>query len=207
MVAATILNCVLFLLLPIVIQPSLQGKAITDRIDSIQVIRLKKQETPPQKKEEPPEPPQEKPKPKEETVTKQPLKTPKLILPFKLNTRLPRLAADFQLPLAESIGIGHAMSTSVSMHDLDAPLTPTSRIPPVYPLRARRKGIEGWVRVGFEVEKDGSISNLHVLEATPPGYFEKSVINCVSRWRYKPGTVEGVPVKAKMETTVRFEME
>jgi protein TonB len=32
-------------------------------------------------------------------------------------------------------------------------------------------------------------------------------MRCVSGWRFKPGTVEGMPVKAWAETTIRFKLE
>lgn len=206
--ATLLLNSILFLMLPILIHPSSPTDNGAERIDAIEVIRLRQEEPPVRKKrEKPPEPPEEKPEPRKDIVATQPVKTPKLTLPFELNTRLPQVAADFQLPAADSIRFGHSIDGSVGMHELDAPLTPVSRIPPVYPLRARRNGIEGWVRVAFEVETTGHINNIRILEADPAGVFEKSVMACVKRWRFNPGTVEGIPVRAGMETTVRFELE
>jgi protein TonB len=93
------------------------------------------------------------------------------------------------------------------MSQLDEPLTVLARIPPVYPIRARRRGIEGTVTVTFEVDEQGNVANLRIVEAVPPNIFEKSVLQCVSRWRYKPGTIEGVAVRARVETTIRFNME
>ncbi len=206
--AAILLNAILFLFLPLLIQPSSPSSDLSERIDHVQVIRLKTEEPPARKKKEkPPEPPEEKSKPKEEVTSTKPVAVPKLSLPFELNTRLPEISTDIQIPLSETINLGHSIEGSIGVHELDAPLTPLSRIPPVYPMRARRKGLEGWVRVSFEVDTEGSVSNLMVLEGKPPGIFDKSVIKCVSKWRYKPGTLEGVPVRAKMETIVRFEME
>ena len=45
------------------------------------------------------------------------------------------------------------------------------------------------------------------MESKPPGIFDKSVIQCVSGWRFKPGTIEGMAVKAWAETTIRFELQ
>lgn len=206
--AAILLNAILFLFLPLLIQPSSPSSDLSQRIDHVQVIRLKTEEPPARKKKEkPPEPPEKKPKPKEEVTSTKPVAFPKLSLPFELNTRLPEISTDIQIPLSETIYFGHSIKGSIGVHELDAPLTPLSRIPPVYPMRARRKGLEGWVRVSFDVDTKGHVNNLTVLEAKPLGIFDKSVIRCVSKWRYKPGTLEGVPITAKMETIVRFEME
>ncbi len=206
--AAISLNAILFLLLPLLIRPSLPSADISERIDHVQVIRLRPEDPPAhKKKKKPPKPPEEKPQPRKEVTSTKPVAVPKLSLPFELNTRLPAISTDIQLPLSKTLQLGHSIEGSIGVHQLDAPLTPMSRIPPVYPLRARRKGLEGWVRVAFEVDTKGNVSHLTVLEAKPPGIFDRSVIKCVSKWRYKPGTVEGVAVRAKMETTVRFEMK
>jgi len=203
---AILLNALLFLLLPVLLQPSLKPSSITNRVDHIHIIRLKKEDIPPHKKHKPPKPPEEKPQKK--VTTPRPLFTPKLTLPFKLNSRLPAISTDFQLPLTDTIDFNTSFHIgAVDLQDLDKPITPTVRIPPVYPMRARRKGIEGWVRVGFEVDENGSVNQLHILKAKPPGIFEKSVMRCVAQWHFKAGTVEGVPVKTRMETTIRFKME
>jgi protein TonB len=91
--------------------------------------------------------------------------------------------------------------------DLDAPLTVVSRIPPVYPLHAKHRGIEGWVRVRFVVREDGRVTDITIQESQPAGIFNENVLRCVAEWRFKPGTVEGTPVKAWAETTIRFQLE
>lgn len=203
------LNCILFLLLPVLMHPSADKGRLEEIIERVDVIRLKKQEPPPRKKEpQPPERQKEKPEEKKaKPKAPQPLIQKKLVLPFQLNTRLPALATDFQVPFSENISYGIKGSGPVDMSQLDRPLTPISRIPPVYPIRARRKGIEGWVRVRFDVDEQGVISQLQIIEGNPQGVFNKSVIQCVSKWRFKAGTVEGIPVRSRMETTIRFEME
>lgn len=206
LMAALLLNSGLFLFLPLFMGTTDGPRDIDKLVNHIQVIRMKKEMEPPQKKKKkPPKPPEKKPEPKEKIKAHKP-QANKLTLPFKLNTRLPSLSTDFQLPYQDTIDFGPNLNT-IDASQLDKPLTTVSRIPPVYPIRARRKGIEGWVRVAFDVSKEGHVENLTILEAQPSGVFERSVMRCVSRWRYKPGTVEGIAVRARMETTIRFEME
>lgn len=205
---AIVLNCVLFLLLPVLMHHSSEVTGLAEVIDRVEVIRLKREKPPVRKKKpKPPEKPKEQQRPKEKLKTPKPAVKNKLILPFKLNSRLPTLAADFQIPFAENIGYGTGIGGVVDMGQLDEPLTPVTKIPPVYPMRARRKGIEGWVKVRFEVDEQGRVQQLQVLEGKPRGVFDKSVIQCVSKWRYKPGTVEGIAVRTRMETKIRFELE
>lgn len=207
-VLAGFLNCCLFLFLPLFMTATSEKKEIDQIVNNIQVIRLKEKEIPPQKrKQKPPEPPKQKNKPKEKLKAPKPKINKALTLPFKLNTRLPTVSTDFQLKYADNIRFSPLGATSVDMDKLDEPLTAIARIPPVYPILARRRGTEGWVRVAFEVDENGYVDNLHILESKPLGIFDKSVMQCVSKWRYKPGTVEGVAVRAKTETTIRFELE
>jgi len=37
--------------------------------------------------------------------------------------------------------------------------------------------------------------------------FEQSVLQCVGNWRFKPGTVKGMAVKAQVEQTITFKLE
>lgn len=94
-----------------------------------------------------------------------------------------------------------------SAEDLDAPVAVEVRVPPVYPLRARQRRIEGWVRVKLLVNTSGQIEHAEIVEAQPPGYFERSVLECVRQWKLTPPAVGGEPVKAWMVTRIRFRLE
>ena len=99
------------------------------------------------------------------------------------------------VPLARGADLGpNPFAGTWNVSDLDAPLTPLVRMPPVYPSRAKRRGIEGWVRVKFQVKSGGEVARVEILEAQPEKIFDDSVRNCVSGWRFKPGTVAGEPV-------------
>ncbi len=205
---ALVANAGLFLLMPALITPSDAKPQAGRMMDMIQVVRLKRSEPLVKRKEKkPPPPPKHEPqtKPARQAMTAH---VPKLSLPFELNQRLPALATDLRLPAAATGPMNlHGAVDGVAMGQLDAPLTILSRIPPVYPLRAQRRGIEGWVKVRFLVDEQGRVGHISILEAEPANIFNKSVRQCVSKWCFKPGTVEGMAVKAWMETTVRFKLK
>ncbi len=69
------------------------------------------------------------------------------------------------------------------------------------------RGIEGEVQVQFLVTAQGTVQDIEILAAEPEKVFEKSVIDCVSRWRFQPGRVQGIPVAALAQTTIRFQLE
>lgn len=90
---------------------------------------------------------------------------------------------------------------------LDGPLAAISKAAPVYPAAAKRRNIEGWIKVKFLVDEQGQVDRVSVLEAEPKGIFDQAVLRCVSAWRFKPGTKGGVAVKALVEQTITFKLE
>jgi len=57
------------------------------------------------------------------------------------------------------------------------------------------------------VDEQGTVGQVSVLAAEPEGVFEQSVLRCVAGWRFKPGTIGGVAVKALVEQTITFKLE
>lgn len=81
------------------------------------------------------------------------------------------------------------------------------RLAPVYPAAAQARGIEGWVKLAFTVTKEGRTRDIRILAADPPGVFNQSAIDTVSRLRYRPETVNGRPVDAEGYTVLlRYEL-
>jgi protein TonB len=108
------------------------------------------------------------------------------------------------------VGKGKEKGPGSGVYDsenIDRPITPLVTTNPVYPMRARRLGIEGWVTIKMLVSEKGSIENVEVIEAHPADIFEKSVIESAALWRFLPPTVDGAPVKALIKRTVRFKLK
>ena len=207
---ALVINIVLFCLMPGLVQTVPDRPMIEDVLKGIQVIRIKRQDTAVVKKEHKPPPKQEekevKPRKKEVALSK-PVRQ-KIRLPFELNTRLPAGPQTLAMPSLDKLALSaFSMEDAYGVDALDAPLVPLVKIPPVYPMRASRLSIEGWVSVRFLVTEEGQVDHIEILAADPEDMFERSVLACVSKWRFKPGTIEGIPVKTWVETTIRFRLE
>ncbi len=68
----------------------------------------------------------------------------------------------------------------------DNGLVAKKRVAPVYPRGAERRKIEGHVVVTYNVNTDGSVSDVAVAEAVPEGVFDDAAVKAVSKWKYKP---------------------
>lgn len=84
-------------------------------------------------------------------------------------------------------------------------ITAETVVAPVYPFKARRKRIEGYVRLEFSVNHKGRPENILVVEAQPAEMFEKAAINALEKWRFKAG--EGITSSKRLYQTFDFGME
>lgn len=90
----------------------------------------------------------------------------------------------------------------------DTDVVPLVRVDPLYPARAQARGVEGSVHLRFTITPQGTTTDIEVLEADPPGYFERAATNAVRKYRYKPKIVNGVPVaRPGVEIVISFELE
>lgn len=53
-----------------------------------------------------------------------------------------------------------------------------------YPTRARSMGVEGQVRVKYDVTASGTVINVQILAENPPDVFSSDLRRDISRWRY-----------------------
>tara|TARA_B110000858_G_scaffold3502_1_gene4078 strand:+ start:54937 stop:55689 length:753 start_codon:yes stop_codon:yes gene_type:complete len=58
---------------------------------------------------------------------------------------------------------------------------------PIYPMRARELGVEGWVMLGFSVDEDGEVVNnsIRTLQEHPEGFFGVSARRAVRRLAFQ----------------------
>lgn len=76
-----------------------------------------------------------------------------------------------------------------------------------YPMDARENNIQGEVHLSFVVNKDGSISDIDVLQ-NPDQLLTNEAIRVVNTFpRWVPGTVGGVPVRVKFQLPIGFRLE
>ncbi|GGY44468.1 protein TonB [Bacterioplanes sanyensis] len=90
----------------------------------------------------------------------------------------------------------------------DGEYLPIVKVAPNYPRRAAQRGIEGYVVVEFTVTKLGTVKDPIVVEAEPPGIFNRSALRAASKFKYKPKVVDGQPIEVPgVRNIIRFELE
>lgn len=86
----------------------------------------------------------------------------------------------------------------------DGDLIPIKRVEPKMPREALLKMTNGRVRVAGTVAADGSVTEVHVVESTPPGVYDDATLHAVKQWKFKPRIVDGVAVARPFEQTITY---
>ena len=100
--------------------------------------------------------------------------------------------------------MGGAVMDEAQVEDAPSPVEQRS---PDFPARARAQGLSGFVTLSFVVDLDGSVQDVHVLEAEPEGVFEDAALTAARSWRFEPGRHQGSPVAVRVRQTLRFGLE
>ncbi len=77
--------------------------------------------------------------------------------------------------------------------------TPIVRIEPQYPRNAAMQGIQGWVRLSFDITSMGTVDNVQVVDANPKRVFDMEAKKALLKWKYKPRIEDGKPIPSKGE--------
>ena len=114
--------------------------------------------------------------------------------------------------ISQGVDIG-AVSVDVSLSvegggfSSDGEYLPIVKVNPQYPRRALTRGIEGYVILEYVVTKIGGVRDPVVIEAKPPGIFNRAAINAALKYKYKPKVVNGAAIDlAGVKTRIVFEL-
>jgi TonB family protein len=91
--------------------------------------------------------------------------------------------------------VGGGVSAPALIHKVD----------PEYSEEARKSKLEGTVLLKVEITPEGKATNIKVLHALGMGLDEKAV-ECVTKWRFKPGMKDGEPVTLDAQIEVNFRL-
>jgi protein TonB len=128
-----------------------------------------------------------------------------LTIPLKSDSMAGRLVS---IPVNIQHGRPDAsgMKDLFNISELDRKPEPIVQIQPNYPFEMKREGIEARVRVGFIVDSHGDVILPYIVSSTHTG-FERSAIEAVAKWRFRPGMKNGRKVNTRVEQPMDFKVE
>jgi TonB family protein len=88
----------------------------------------------------------------------------------------------------------------------EASLTRAKGIEVEYPSDALRRGLEGWVELAYQVNLDGKVASVSVVDSNPAGVFDAAALRALSRVRYKPALQNGKPVAVRTKVRIAFKL-
>lgn len=127
--------------------------------------------------------------------------------------------ADSLLKLAAGLGPSSVLDTlnqrlalakataAASLPDVaESSLTRINAIETSYPTAARRKNIEGWVELSYQVTPQGGVAQIKVSNASPAGMFDDAAAKALARVRYQPVLKDGKPIAVTTRIRIAFRL-
>ena len=78
---------------------------------------------------------------------------------------------------------------------------------PAYPTSEQRAQRDGSVRLRVTIGADGRVKAVERLSATSDAFWRATERHALSRWRFRPATVDGRPVESRKVLSVHFRIE
>ena len=75
-----------------------------------------------------------------------------------------------------------------------------------YPEEAKKKGLTGRVWLSFDIDKDGTLTNVRVLRSVHKILDDEAIRVVSSSPKWEPGTMYGKPIKVTFSMPVIFEL-
>jgi protein TonB len=85
-------------------------------------------------------------------------------------------------------------------------VVPVFKMEPKYPRQAAKSRIEGWVKVEFTITEKGTVTDAVIVDSQPRRTFDRSVIQSIRKWRFRPKLINGRPVRRKATQTIKFKL-
>lgn len=127
--------------------------------------------------------------PPEETVQPSALAAPQ---PIPQPSSVPAAAAPGLAPVAPApapTAVGSMMLAAVSMpRSVEPPVVPISHVIPEFPAEAAKAGVaEGRVRAQLEIDGEGNVTAVRIMEAQPMRVFDRAVSDTLKLWKFARG--------------------
>jgi protein TonB len=102
-------------------------------------------------------------------------------------------------------GIGSGIGPYVAGNGVSAPVAILQPLP-AYTEEARKARAEGIVMIQAIIRSNGTVDSFKVIRGLGYGLDESAIQTIASKWRFKPGTLKGVPVDVQANIEVSFRL-
>ena len=167
----------------------------------VEFVRIKQRhQTTPPTRQQPPKPPEKEPPPPKPSLATSNKLTPTPNLDIDIPALDIPLTGRLQGSLLGGIGVTSGGGAASN-------LIPLVRVPPQYPLRARQRRIQGWVKLEFTITREGNVKDIRVVESHPPKIFDQAAKRAIARWKFKPLVIDGEPVEQQALQVLEFKLK
>jgi TonB family protein len=108
--------------------------------------------------------------------------------------------------LRERMQVAALFASNMPQEVSEATLTRIKKLSVDYPVKALSHQIEGEVQIAYTVTPKGTVTDIKVLDSSPPGIFDAAATSAVSRLRYKPVLQSGKAVSVATKLRVIFHL-
>ncbi|MDB6031056.1 MAG: TonB family protein [Verrucomicrobiales bacterium] len=161
------------------------------------------------------------PEPAPAAILPLPLATPELLVTKTTSQPLtPALQAPNQPSSIGSEGVQSAASPSSesSTQSVSVNLRPSGGFinarprskfspEPLYPVAARRRGLEGLVTLRLLVNASGKADRVEIAKSSGFSLLDEAAIAAVKRWDFEPGERAGKPAASQVDIPIRFRLQ
>jgi len=138
--------------------------------------------------------------------------TAQIDLPDVQFTINPKLATGMNLPAPASLSAPAAAAPalaggSLSIGELDNTVSPIFSPPPNYPREAKRLRIESTIQAKMYVDENGNVTKVEIIGGEHADLFASELKKSLRRWRFKPGTKDGIKVKWHAVIPINFNLD
>lgn len=214
--AALLVALALFALMLVLVMPPRDNADATEELARVSFVRSVSDTQSDSRERQPREAP-DRPQPPEPPPLQPSPAQPQVSVSMDLNISVPSVPTQIQISSAPSLeDLTAAPVEAAPQAAAPAPdaalsvaeeVTPLSDVPPNYPQRALASGIEGEVTLAFTITAEGRVDNLRVIEAQPPGVFDREARRAALRWRFAPRRENGQAVAREATKTLYFRLE
>ena len=91
--------------------------------------------------------------------------------------------------------------------EADRPARVQRTVEPTYPISAQRQGIEGYVILRLNIDSNGKVKTVFVVDSEPMGVFERSARDAARRFEFTPARLRGASVPTTIEKKIVFSLQ